>query len=387
MHHFTRAAVAAVLAGAALGSAAADVSLYGVVSTGLFYENVRHKDASTFGVSTDLQSSDQSRIGLKGREDLGNGWYAGFQLEGGFTPDDGALKENGLIFNRIARVYAGNETFEVSAGRFPGFTVAAEPYSAYGRLHANRNMTSLPGLAPADITYQPGFLSNAVAFRTNAPTGLFLQGLYSNGDQNATVDQEKDFDWSDARHVGQFAAGWVGERLRAGAVLSYEMPGNTIAGAKRRDATQGIHLILNWNFGGPELSGVFYHGENDWRVGPVPDMAKLIGGGNAALGAKTINASEEGLTSNAVFISASWPIGPHFVSGSFGALKGEWKGDASLLKHDEGEVYMAGAMYRYNFSKRAFWYAAASYSAGHELFGSIERLNRLFCSTGMTYSF
>ena len=387
MQYFKKAALAAALAGAAFGAAAADVNVYGIVSTGLFYENVRHQDKSTFGVSTDIQSSDQSRFGLKGREDLGNGWYAGFQLEAGFTPDDGALKENGTIFNRVARVYVGNETLEVSAGRMPGFTIAAEPYSAYARLHANCNLTSLPALAPADITYQPGFLSNAVAFLTNAQKGFFVQGLYSNGDQSPTVNEEVDKDWSDARHVSQVALGWVGERLRAGTVLSYEMPG-TNGKAERRDATQGIHFVLNWNFGGPELSGVFYHGKNDWRIGPVPDMAKILGGANGApAGAEVINKSEEGMTTNALFISASYPMGQHFFSGSVGALKGEWKGETSNLKHDDGEAYLAGVMYRYHLSKRAFYYAAASYSAGHDLFGSIERLNRFFCSTGVTYRF
>ncbi len=74
--------LAATLAAAVSGVFAADVTLYGVADVGLRYTNTK-----TDGVSADkleMMSGHNagSRFGLKGSEDLGSGWKAGFQLEG-----------------------------------------------------------------------------------------------------------------------------------------------------------------------------------------------------------------------------------------------------------------------------------------------------------------
>lgn len=84
--------LAATLAAAVSGAFAADVTLYGVADVGLRYTNTK-----TDGVPTDkleMMSGHNagSRFGLKGSEDLGNGWKAGFQLEGQYLVDTGALK-------------------------------------------------------------------------------------------------------------------------------------------------------------------------------------------------------------------------------------------------------------------------------------------------------
>ena len=94
---------AATLAATVSGALAADVTLYGVADVGLRYTNTK-----TDGVSTDkleMMSGHNagSRFGLKGSEDLGNGWKAGFQLEGQYLVDTGALK-NAKFFHRQATV-------------------------------------------------------------------------------------------------------------------------------------------------------------------------------------------------------------------------------------------------------------------------------------------
>ncbi|NUO84657.1 MAG: porin, partial [Cupriavidus sp.] len=45
-----------------------------------------------------------SRWGLRGMEDLGNGWQASFVLESGFGVDNGALQQGGRLFGRQAFV-------------------------------------------------------------------------------------------------------------------------------------------------------------------------------------------------------------------------------------------------------------------------------------------
>ena len=175
MHAFKCSAIALALLGIGFSASAAEVNMYGTYSVGAVYQDFRHQDGGNFTMSNGPTSLDQSLYGLQGKEDLGNGLYAGFQLEGGFNPDDGTLNAANTIFDRKARLFIGNEDFEMTFGRFGNFVQAGTPYTVYGKLRANMTMTSMPGFAPASITYNPTFLSNVIAVRTNAKTGFCVK--------------------------------------------------------------------------------------------------------------------------------------------------------------------------------------------------------------------
>lgn len=382
MHTCKCSAIALALLATSVSSTATDVRMYGTYDIGAVYQKFRHQDGGNFSVSNGPMGLNQSLYGLQGREDLGDGLYAGFQLEGGFNPDDGTLMASNTIFDRKARLFLGNERFEMTFGRFGNFVQAGTPYTVYGKLRANMTMTAMPGFAPASITFNPTFLSNVVAVRTNAKTGFFAQALYSNGNSSATqnIDEERDLDWSDRHKVGQLAAGWIGKQLRVGTVLSYETQTHTPGTTPKRDDTVGVHLIASYDFGGPAVSVVYYHGENDWRIGAVADLPKVIT-------PIALSKSEKGLTSNAIFFSACYPMGAHHWSASFGSLKVNWKGDMTGMKYDDGNVYMGGLVYRYNLSKRTTLYGAASYSRGSDLLGDLPRLNQTFTTVGISHDF
>jgi predicted porin len=86
-------------AGAADGSS---VNVYGLVDVALVRET-----GGSAGDVTKITSGvgAGSRLGFKGREDLGGGLAAVFLLESGFQADTGALGQGGLLFGRQA--YAG----------------------------------------------------------------------------------------------------------------------------------------------------------------------------------------------------------------------------------------------------------------------------------------
>ena len=113
--------VAAAVLGAFAGSAfAADVTLYGVVDQGLNYtridSDVAGKDATnTFEMKSGNQAG--SRWGLKGTEELGDGYKVGFILESGFTSDDGAMVTSGTLFNREASLSLYTPFGQISAGK------------------------------------------------------------------------------------------------------------------------------------------------------------------------------------------------------------------------------------------------------------------------------
>ena len=96
---------AAVLGAFAASAMAADVTLYGVIDTGLHYsnKNVESKhDVNSFDMKSGASAG--NRWGLKGTEDLGNGYKVGFVLENGFTEDDGKLGNGGRLFGRQANL-------------------------------------------------------------------------------------------------------------------------------------------------------------------------------------------------------------------------------------------------------------------------------------------
>ena len=355
---------------------ASEVQLYGAVATGLYYQKAEGAEQATVAMAQYKQTPTDSHFGLKGREDLGNGWYVGFQVESGWSLDSGSLFAENTLFNRVARLYMGNETVEVSAGRMSTFTCASEPYSVFRKLRANMTGSGLPGMAPALMVYNAGELENVVAFATTAKEGFFLQGLYSNG-SNKT---ESTYDWSDRNHVGQMAFGWTGGQLRVGSVLSWELPDQTAKDVVRKKATKGIHLVGSYDFGPAAVSAIFYKGWNDWRIGGAPDMAQILKTGS---GVNNMNASSEGMDTTVGFVSVGMPKGAHYFSAGLGLVDARWKGVSTGMTETKGMATLASVMYYYNLSKRTQLYTGASYSNGT----GVDRFNQVFGTFGIVQRF
>jgi len=75
------------------------LNLYGIIDTGLAYQTISGNDAlnsTRFGVSSGIQTT--SRWGMKGTEDLGDGYTANFVLESSFETNNGTLLSGGREF-------------------------------------------------------------------------------------------------------------------------------------------------------------------------------------------------------------------------------------------------------------------------------------------------
>ncbi|NPT47959.1 porin [Paraburkholderia sp. 1N] len=126
---------AAVLATTLLMSVQAhaqgSVTLYGIIDTGVDWENKAaqapgQKSASGSAIRmTSLSASLPSRWGLRGKEDLGAGLNVIFELESGFAPNSGALQNGNRLFGRSA--WVGLETLygTIRAGRQVNMTYIA----------------------------------------------------------------------------------------------------------------------------------------------------------------------------------------------------------------------------------------------------------------------
>ena len=93
------------------------MTLYGIIDQSIRYTN--HVDD---GGGSKLQLANgaitNSRFGLKGDEDLGDGSRAVFRLENGFDPQTGMANQNGRLFGRYAYVGLSNDRWgTLTAGR------------------------------------------------------------------------------------------------------------------------------------------------------------------------------------------------------------------------------------------------------------------------------
>lgn len=127
----TAVAVLGAFAGAAMAS---QVTMYGVVDTGLMYT---YNDVADGNPATDLEVNKlalnsginaPSRFGLKGTEDLGNGLKIGFKLENGFKADDGTFKTAGRLFDREASLSVYSDFGTLSMGRMGAVGSSAGTY-------------------------------------------------------------------------------------------------------------------------------------------------------------------------------------------------------------------------------------------------------------------
>lgn len=120
--------VATLMAFSGAAQAQSSVTLYGVVDTGLLYQN-------TSALSFSPKAPDKGSIvamtnggiygsvwGMKGTEDIGNGYHVNFKLQGVFNPSNGkfGLSDTAgvtAIFNQIATVGASGPFGKIDFGR------------------------------------------------------------------------------------------------------------------------------------------------------------------------------------------------------------------------------------------------------------------------------
>jgi predicted porin len=98
----------------AAAQAQSSLTVYGVADAGLLLEH--GGDGGTVQkIGNGIASS--SRLGFKGKEDLGGGTVLTFLLENGYSIDTGATKQNGALFGRQALLCVSGDAGSLSIGR------------------------------------------------------------------------------------------------------------------------------------------------------------------------------------------------------------------------------------------------------------------------------
>lgn len=166
------ALILAVFASSAVS--AAEVKLAGAVVSGLFYSKAESAEHSNLVLAGVGEAPGDTCFKILGREDLGNGYYVRFNLTSNVTSDTGSFSGHNGLFSSTYMSF-GNQQFEVTAGRMSGLTVSGDPYSVYAATHANMTYAQLAGIAPANITFQAGALTNAQRMAVDLSCAVFIQ--------------------------------------------------------------------------------------------------------------------------------------------------------------------------------------------------------------------
>ncbi len=179
--------LALALFGAVAGTAsAASVTLYGTVDVGFGMtsvagdHNARYQDMSDTTFTLDSGNNSASKFGLKGVEELGNGMVVGFQLENGFSADDGKLGNDDRLFGREARLFLQTDFGTFSFGRMGtlvsdngtyGILADLSPMgSGWGSIIGNQNLV---------FASNAGRVDNAVVYESPDLYGAKVYAQYS----------------------------------------------------------------------------------------------------------------------------------------------------------------------------------------------------------------
>ena len=200
------------------------VTVYGVADAGLVRESggtAGTVNAITSGVASG------SRLGFKGKEDLGGGRSAYFVLENGFNIDTGSAAQGGLLFGRQAYVGVSSELGALTAGR---------QYSPYYRAMRDISDPFCAGFAgrAGNILVSNTRLDNMVSYITPSLRGLTAELAVGFGEvaDNAAAKRAYSTAWT-----------YTGGPLVV--ALSWHQQQNALA----TDSSANTLLAARYNFG------------------------------------------------------------------------------------------------------------------------------------------
>lgn len=237
------AALAALSAGGIAQASTTDVTLYGIIDLGLAFER-KHDSGnassdSHIGMRDGTQSG--SRWGLRGVEDLGNGYRALFRLESGFHASDGTQGQ-GRLFGRWAYLGLAGGFGELRAGRQQ---VLSDSWggiaSPFGTSWGGAAASITSGYNDGDFG-AGGRVNNAVIYRTPVWSGWQAGLGYS-------FESHDDGGFNTADHDRVWTAGLRYRNGPFSTALTYERlnPDASIAGKKRSSNLQWAGMFdFDW---------------------------------------------------------------------------------------------------------------------------------------------
>lgn len=346
MTKFKTTLLAMAVSAAAFSVQAAQVSLYGSVSTGLLYSNSASLSGGVDAKGDPLdnqQSVDSFSMesgfwgdsiwGITGEEDLGNGWTVGFTLENEFGSDTGALATDGKIFDSQAYLRIGNDKVNIAFGNIGGLSSAGGDFDLICGFDP---MEAFVGVAGLGAFASKDFASDNMAVVEVTPMeGLKVSLMGNTGDDDSSEPK-----WSDRDHYYGLGVSYENGPLALAAIAEMRKY-NRAADWADNDDSWTFTVAAAYDFEVIRPSFVYQHASKtrEFAAGEISGVAYNF---------------------DSFMLGATAPLGQGTLRASVQYVKGE--NDA--VSDEEGSATILGLAYTYDMSKRTTLYGAAFYSVG-----------------------
>ena len=345
MTKFKTTLLAMAVSAAAFSVQAAQVSLYGSVSTGLLYSNSASLSGGVDaqGNALDNQQSvdsfsmesgfwGDSIWGITGEEDLGNGWTVGFTLENEFGSDTGALATDGKIFDSQAYLRIGNDKVNFAFGNIGGLASAGGDFDLICGFDP---MEAFVGVAGLGAFASKDFASDNMAVVEVTPMEGLKVSLMGN-----TGDDDSNAKWSDRDHYYGLGVSYENGPLALAAIAEMRKYDRAADWADNDDSWT-FTVAAAYDFEVVRPSFVYQHASKtrEFAAGEISGTAYNF---------------------DSFMLGATAPLGQGTLRASVQYVKGE--NDA--VSDEESNATILGLAYTYDMSKRTTLYGAAFYSVG-----------------------
>ena len=350
--------ISAAVICAVCGSAyASDVTLYGVVDTGLGYT---YSDDDVAGESADHEfamvsgQSAGSRFGLKGTEDLGNGMKVGFVLENGFSADDGKMGQGSRLFGREAQMYLTSDYGTLGFGRMGGLS------SGLGSCNMNSFMAMSTGWGDqasklGNFGLNRDRYDNSIVYRTPSFAGFQVAAQYSfkmNGQEEVHTRANQRYAALGATYKnGPFAAGLIVDSI---------FNTNTATETNTED-TLGVTLGASYDFEVVKVFGLAQYGQNENKFGALKNRGVYTAATDddpASL------VTDEGVTGYMIQLGMTAPVlgGTAYATVNYSDAESDLDKTVDTTGSQDFTGYGVALGYTYNLSKRTYVYTYAGYN-------------------------
>ena len=347
MTKFKTTLLAMAVSAAAFSVQAAQVSLYGSVSTGVLYQN---QASLSGGIDQENQESKDSFSmesgfwgdsiwGITGEEDLVNGWTVGFTLENEFGSDTGEMAgaDDGVLFDSQAYLRIGNDFVNIAFGNIGGLASAGGDFDLICGFDPMEAFVGVAGLgAFASKDYASG---NMAVVEVTPMEGFKVSLMGNTGD-----DDSSEAKWSDRDHYYGLGVSYENGPLALAAIAEIRKY-NKLAERNNlsdNDDSWTFTVAAAYDFEVIRPSFVYQHASktrefaaSEGSSGGVYNFDSFMLGATAPLGQGTLRASVQ------------------YV-----------KGENDAVSDEEGSATILGLAYTYDMSKRTTLYGAAFYSVG-----------------------
>jgi predicted porin len=378
----TTIVAASMLSCATAASAQSSLTLFGVVDVGVSHYSAKsdfYNNTASFvlppaiapgGVTksqTALSNSNvsNSRLGFRGTEDLGGGLAAGFWLEAGTTPDNGATAISS--FNRRSTVSLSGPFGELRMGRdFTPTFWNDSVFSPFSTIGVGANVVSSVGTS-LQVVRGPGspVAASDNYLRTSNGIGYFLPpnlgGVYGQFQyalhENVSQSNVPGSPSHRGRYFGGrlgYAAGPLDVALAYGESTAADTTGvNAIGlptGVNLDEKIKTINLGASYDLGFMKIFG---------EVSQVTDRARSTAP-VPVLGSATLRDSDK---YKGGLLGVTVPVGPGLIKAAYSRV--EFDNDLGplatpLTPRRDASVNKLAIGYEYNLSKRTALYATAA---------------------------